>query len=81
MPRGVPAISRINDTAIRQPEHIGELVVPVAAARLARGVATALVDADALAFLQILRCEGAVAVDTALTDVDHEGGSPRMFRK
>ena len=81
VPRCIPAIGCINDTAIRQPEHIGEPVVPVAAAHLMRGVATALVDAEALAFLKILRRECALAVDTALTDLDHEGGNTRLFEE
>jgi len=75
VPRGIAAIGRVDDRSVRQPEDISEPAVPVTATRLPRGIAAALIDAEVLAFVKVLRRKGAVAVDTALADVDHREGS------
>ena len=68
---GIPAIGRIDDSSVGQPEHIRQAVVPVTAGHLSRGIAPTFVDRQSSTCSQVLRRKRTLAVNAALTNVNH----------
>jgi hypothetical protein len=72
----VAAVGRVDDRAVGEPEDVGQATVPFATRRLMSAIAPAFVDADAVAFEQVPGRKGALPVNAARADVNHDDDGP-----